>query len=154
MTTRGAWLVLGMAAACGGDHRAWEAELAASEAERLTGAWELRLETADSRSLVGFLAFTLNEERLHGNGPSGPPMLFGTWSMDFAALGLAVGIGADVPEVAATVRSDTVSLILSPESRLPMELRGLLQGDSVAGTWLMTSRARPTVEGTFVMKRR
>ena len=154
MTARGAWLVLGLAAAaCGGDRRAWHAELAAARAERLTGAWELRLETTDSRSLVGNLAFTLNQERLHGDGPGGPPMLFGTWSLDFASFGLAVGTGADVPEAIATVRSDTVSLILSPQSQLPMELRGLMRADSVVGTWQVTSRARPTVEGTFVMTR-
>ena len=148
------------AAGCGRDRRGWEAELATAGASRLAGVWAMRMEidqppgSAAKPPLVGTIAFTLNSERLHGSGPGGPPMLFGTYNMDFVALGLAVGTGENVPEAAALVRADSVTLTLAPGSLLPMELSGVIRGDSVAGTWRVTSRSRPTSEGGFTMTRR
>jgi hypothetical protein len=74
--------------------------------------------------------------------------------MDFVALGLAVGTGENVPEAAAFVRADSVTLILAPGSLLPMELSGVIRADSVVGSWRVTSRSRPTSEGVFTMTRR
>jgi hypothetical protein len=149
-----------IAAGCGRDRRAWEAELGAVGAGRLAGVWAMRMEINQPRGsaarppLVGTIAFTLNTERLHGSGTGGPPMLFGTYSMDFVALGLAVGTGENVPEAAAFVRADSVTLTLAPGSLLPMELSGMIRGDSVVGSWRVTSRSRPTSEGVFTMTRR
>lgn len=160
MVRAAAWALLAIGlAGCGEDRRAWREELTTSGAERLAGAWSIHfaIDSIPGKPAVppvpGTMAFTLNAERLPGAGSGGPPMLFGTYAVDFAAAGLAAGSGAEVPEVVARVRSDSVILVLGPGSLLPMELRGVIRADTVLGRWRVSSRSRPTSEGSFAMTR-
>ena len=148
-----------LAQACRRDGRIWEAELAAAEASRLVGLWTIHLRTdrgpgvEEGARSAGEIAFTLNAERLPGKGVDQPPMLFGTYTMDFTPLGLGAGSGADVPEAEASLTGDSVSVMLAPGSAVPITLRGTLSGDSVTGRWQTTRRSGLSATGEFVLRR-
>ena len=147
------------AQACSRDDKAWEAELAGAQASRLVGLWTMHLRTDQSPGVeegsrsAGEIAFTLNAERLPGKGADHPPMLFGTYTIDFTPLGLGAGSGADVPEVEASLKGDSVSIMLAPGSAVPIALRGALSGDSISGRWQTTRRSGVAATGEFVLKR-
>ena len=148
-----------IASACRHDGKVWEAELAAAKASRLVGLWAIHLRTDRGPGVVegarsaGEIAFTLNAERLPGKGVDQPPMLFGTYAMDFTPLGLGAGSGAAVPEVEASLTGDSVSVLLAPGSAVPIALRGTLSGDSVSGRWQTTRRSGVAATGEFVLRR-
>jgi len=147
------------AQACRRDGRVWDAELAAAQASRLVGLWTIRLRTDRSPGVeegarsAGEIAFTLNAERLSGKSVDRAPMLFGTFTMDFAPLGLGAGPGVEVPEAEARLTGDSVSVILAPGSALPIALRGVISGDSVSGRWQTTRRSGVAAMGEFMLRR-
>ncbi|HEU5217760.1 MAG TPA: hypothetical protein VFU23_03830 [Gemmatimonadales bacterium] len=145
---------------CARDRRAWATELAAAGADRLVGAWSIRLSNSHplrplaTASVTGSVAFTLNSERIGGPGSTDPPMLLGTYSVNLESLGLVVGSGSGFPEASAVVRGDSVAITLAPGSPIPMELQGVLRGDSLVGHWRVASRSAAGGEGLVEMLRR
>jgi hypothetical protein len=148
-----------LALACSRDGKAWEAELAGAQASRLIGLWTMHLRTDRSPGVeegarsAGEIAFTLNAERLSGKGADHPPMLFGTYTIDFTPLGFGAGSGADVPEAEATLTGNSVSIMLAPGSAVPIALRGAVSGDSISGRWQTTRRSGVAAMGEFVLRR-
>src|SRR5260221_8054935 len=157
------WVAVVIASAailgCRSDMAVWRTKLAASNAPRLVGVWEawLHLDGRGADSLrpsqaAGQIALTLNEERLASSGFGEPPMLFGTYDLDFARVGLAAATYVGFPGVVGRTRGDSVDLRLAAESKLPIELWGVVVGDSVVGRWDAHSRAGPNGAGNFVLR--
>ncbi len=152
--------------ACQEDMQAWRARLAAPNVQRLLGLWEVRMrldrrETSPDTSRVapelirvGEIAITLNENRLNAPGSDGPPMLFGTFDIDFRRLDLRVANYTGVPELVGRVSGDSILFKLAPEADLPVALRGAWSGDSVAGRWTAHQRAGIDASGDFTIRRR
>jgi hypothetical protein len=144
---------------CRTDMGSWRRTLAAEKAERLVGLWEVRLQReGDDRSQPsesrGSIGLTLNEEHLPAPGFDAPPMVFGSYDIDFARVGLHAGTSGGVPGVVGMIRGDSVDLQLAPDAELPIELRGVLTGDTVVGRWAAHRRAGIDAIGEFVLRRR
>lgn len=144
---------------CRSDIETWQAKLAASNAPRLIGLWEVRLYDRGGDSLrpspaVGQIALTLNGERVASPGFGRPPMVFGTYDIDFVPVGLTPATYIGFPGVVGATRGDTVQLKLASESTSPIELEGVMSGDSIVGRWSVRSRAGPAGAGDFVLRRR
>jgi hypothetical protein len=101
----------------------------------------------------GEIALTLNEERQASPLLGESPMVVGTYNIDLAPLGLS-GLYAGFPGVVGRIVGDSVDLRLAAESKLPIELRGVIQADSVVGRWDAHSRAGRGGLGDFVLHRR
>jgi len=148
------------AAACRSDMAEWQQRLENPEVQRMAGVWSVGLLEDPSRlargggSTTGEIALTLNRERRSAPGVSAPPLLFGTYDVSFDSLGIAAGDFRGVPTVVASVRGDSVILEFAADSRLPVDLRGILTGDSVVGRWSTHRRAGVAAAGAFVLKRR
>jgi hypothetical protein len=104
----------------------------------------------------GEVALTLNGQRVQASGFDGPPMLVGTYDIDLAPLGLGAGADADAggPGVGVRLRGDSAYLQLALDSKRPIELRGVLRGDSIVGRWTAYMRAGAGGAGNFVLRRR
>jgi hypothetical protein len=159
------WVVVVVVSAamlgCQSDLATWQAKLAASNAPHLVGLWKVQLyldgHSADSLGqpkAVGQIALTLNNERVGSPGFGDPPMVVGTYDVDFGPVGLATVRYAGFPGVVGRCRGDSVDLKLASESKLPIELSGVMIGDSVVGRWDAHSRAGPGGTGDFVLRRR
>ena len=110
-------------------------------------------DAAPSPQVNGQIALTLNEARMPASGFGEPPMLFGTYDLDFRPLRLSAGAYGGVPDVVCRLRGDSVDLKLAPDSRLPVELTGILRGDSITGRWAAHQRAGPDGLGEFTLSR-
>lgn len=148
-----------LALGCRTDMAAWRSTLAAANANRLSGLWLIRLridggaDKAPPAQANGQIALTLNEERMGASTFGQPPMLFGTYDLDFRPLGLSTEAYVGMPEVECRLRGDTVDLKLAPESRLPVELTGVIRDDSITGRWSAHQRAGPDGLGEFTLRR-
>ena len=146
--------------ACRPGDAAWRAELAASKAPRLVGLWDIRMvpdrqagDPVPPPSASGEIALTLNEERQASPVLGASPMVVGTYNIDLAPLGLS-GTYAGFPGVVGRTSGDSVDLRLAAESKLPIELRGRFDADSIVGRWDAHSRAGRGGMGDFVLRRR
>jgi hypothetical protein len=146
---------------CRSDAGTWRDHLAASNAARLVGLWAMRLrvdavgaDTLARRQVDGSIALTLNEEGGVGPGSGRPPEFFGTYDIDFDRLGFRAGVTGGVPALVARMRGDSIELILAPESSLPVECRGIVRGDSIAGRWTTHQRSGLDRAGDFLLYRR
>jgi hypothetical protein len=154
-------LLFGLAAGCRQDMVAWRTDLAKSNAQRLEGLWEMRLrvrspasDTLQPRFVTGVIALTLNEEGLSAPGFGEPPMVFGTYDIGFEWAGVYAGAYAGIPSIVGRMRGDSVELKLAPDSKLPIELWGILREDSISGRWYGHRRAGFDRYGDFVLRRR
>jgi hypothetical protein len=169
-------VLLGAIAGCGGhpgDDR--DTMLAHADVRRLVGAWEVTLlldrpasEFYDSvqtaRSVSGTIAFTENRRSDATLAGFGEVTHKAVYDLDLSPFHLPAGGGAGLqPAVARTASmnegnapssEDSVTIALDPEdTRFAVRLRGVLAGDSVAGTWT-AEFLRTAAVGRFVMRRR
>jgi hypothetical protein len=147
------------AAAAGCDREAPAAENR-DLGSRVAGSWTVRLTvdrlpflaartTAREQSLVGTFAFVPSTDPADRSAAA-----YGVYDVDFARLGLAQRRGAPAATVLA-VQQDSVEIRLDPmNDETVIVLRGLVQGDSVLGTWTVSVPRVTQGGGRFVMVRR
>jgi hypothetical protein len=136
-------------------------------------------EPADARALDGLWAvdFTLESPLLPGHMPpqhtlrgqlallvngslgerpdlSGPPTHSGSYTTRFRPFGFEIDGGPEVPALEARFSAgDSVEITLQPGSSAGVRMRGVLAGDSVAGTWTYDHDRGGIASGRFVMRR-
>jgi hypothetical protein len=147
---------------CGADRAEWRASLEAQQAVRLVGLWSAELtrdlpvaDNLPARQAAGEIALTLNEARLSAPGVSSPPVYFGTYDLDFGAIGVITGLRKDIPGIAGTLRGpDTLVLHLTVDPPREIVFVGRIQGDSVVGRWNARQPRGVDAAGDFVLRRR
>ena len=171
MTRRGTWLCVALIAAavlgCDDGHSA-EVGVDSADARRLGGAWtielhvdRLRLESVaegkgQRRSVRGEIALVSNHW-LAGGDDLPHPTQYGTYDIDFSALGFDPRHSGELPRAAALARGrDSVELVLEPDdAHESVHLQGAWRGDTIAGRWsLEPVRVGGDAAGTFSMTRR
>lgn len=171
MTPRAASVCIAVLAAtiagCGDGHGA-EVAVDTPDARRLDGAWtielradRLRLEpvagkSAQTLTVRGEIALVSNHW-LGGGGDAPRPSQYGTYDIDFSALGFDPRHGGELPRATARmVEGDSVALVLEPgDAHESVYLRGVVRADSIAGRWsLEPVRAGADAAGRFSMSRR
>jgi len=175
MTTRRAvraWVVLLAAAAallasCDDGYGA-SATADSPAARRLDGAWTIELRAdrlgfapvtaraRGARMARGEIALVANHW-LGGSEGLSRPTHYGTYDIDFTALGFDPRHGGELPRVAARARGgDSVDLVLEPDDpHESVQLHGAWRGDSILGKWsLEPVRAGGDAAGSYVMSRR
>lgn len=140
------------------------AEREPADARLLDGVWtvEFRLETPllpghmpRQPALRGRMALLRNAWLAHGGGLSGRPTHAGSYDARFRPFGFEIGGGSAVPALEARVTpGDSVEIALQPGAPAGVRMRGVLAGDSVAGTWLYDHARGGAAAGRFVMRRR
>jgi hypothetical protein len=154
--------VVAATAGCRSDRAEWRAALEAQNAARLTGLWLVELHRDASvsvrlsaRTTTGEIALTLNEGRVSVPGIGEPPVYFGTYDIDFEAVGVATGLRKGVPALAGILAGgDSLMLRLIDDSPRDIELRGRITGDSVMGRWRAHDPRGIDAAGDFVLRRR
>ncbi|HEY3933739.1 MAG TPA: hypothetical protein VGL65_03905 [Gemmatimonadales bacterium] len=147
-------------AGCRTDATAWRKALAAPAVQHLAGSWDIVLRRYDGsdtlrwRRVAGHVALTLNDQALDIDGIGARPMVFGAFDVDFDSLGVHPGTSAGIPAVAGFIAGDSLRLVFGPATALPLELRGMLRGDSASGEWHAFQRAGPGAIGDFTLHRR
>ena len=171
MTTRAASvciaLLVATIAGCSDGHGAGVA-VDTPDARRLDGSWtielhadRLRLEPvaakiAQALTVRGEIALVSNHW-LGGGGDSPRPSQYGTYDIDFSALGFDPRHGGELPRATARiVDGDSVALVLEPDdAHESVNLRGAARADSIVGRWSVEPvRAGADAAGTFSMTRR
>ncbi len=145
--------------ACHADHAAWKARLAAAQVQRVTGEWQIELhidlpDTSSHPVATGHLALTANDAGVDAAGLGVRPFLFGTYDIDFTPLHYQPGSPSGIPAVIGVLHGDSLVMRLEPLSDLPIDLRGVVSGDSVTGRWNVHARAAPGANGEFTLRRR
>jgi hypothetical protein len=167
--------VLSGAIACGGVDAAERARLLDAPAmRRLAGSWEVSF-AADPHSTTLSMhaaASVVTGSIVLATAHHGPAVMGdirditheGAYDLDFRPFGWTTR-GDDDPAVAVARLSpgsrsgdsstpDSVVVVLSPgTSRFSVQMRGLLKGDSVQGTWSAASFSSGGGNGRFVMRR-
>ena len=144
---------------CHGDSVRWRASLAAAEVQRFQGTWQIQIvsdrsnASAEGSAAAGTIALTLNQAGLDADGLGARPHFFGTYDVDFSSFRFKPGVASGVPTVIALVAGDSIALMLGPSSSLPIELHGMIRGDSVVGRWAATERSGPGAVGDFTLRR-
>jgi hypothetical protein len=171
-----AMLTLSGVAACGGADAAERTRLLDGPAmRRLSGSWEVSFQP-DPRSST--LAMHASAARVTGtivlatahHGPTAVRELqgithAGAYDLDFQPFGWTTRGGNDPAPVVARLRPllptpsdsaarDSVFLVLSPgTSRFSVRMAGMLDGDTVRGTWSASSFSAGGGQGHFMMRR-
>lgn len=84
---------------------------------------------------------------------SGPPTHSGSYTARFRPFGFEIDGGPEVPALEARFSaSDSVEIALQPGGP-GVRMRGVLAGDSVAGTWTYDHDRGGIASGRFVMRR-
>ncbi|HET7461854.1 MAG TPA: hypothetical protein VFJ82_11430 [Longimicrobium sp.] len=143
-------------------HRGAEREPA--DARLLDGVWtvEFMLDTPllpghmpRQPALRGQMALLRNASLSGADGLSGRPTHSGSYAARFRPFGFEIDDGGVVPGLEARVTpGDSVEIALQPEGPAGVRMRGVLAGDSVAGTWLYDHARAGVASGRFVMRRR
>ena len=159
---RGSLLLATLGACAGPDVERLRA-LDDAAALRLVGVWDVRFHLdrplmlaapTKQRDVAGTIA--LIEDRADGVSYASLPAALhkGTYDVDFSPLGFTTRAGSSVPEAVGRTAGDSVDIVLAPGAgRLSVALHGRFGGDSVTGTWTVTSR-QVGGGGRFVMQRR
>lgn len=146
-------------AACEGP-RGTHAEPA--DVHALDGAWtvDFTLESPllpghmpAERSIHGELALLRNPS-LQDGALAGRPTHSGSYATGFRPFGFDLASRAIPALEARLTRGDSVEIALQPGAPGGVRMRGLLAGDSVAGTWLYDRDRGGVASGRFVMRRR
>jgi len=137
---------------------------APADARLLDGAWtvDFTLESPllpghmpRQHALRGRLALLRNASLADAGGLSGRPTHSGSYDTRFHPFGFEIEGGGVVPALEARVApGDTVEITLQPGGSAGVRMRGVLAGDSVAGTWLYDHARAGVASGRFVMRRR
>ncbi len=101
----------------------------------------------------GTMALLVNRAGVTVPDFDGVPLNVGVHDLALGALSPGFG-GKELPEVVASVRADSVLLVIGPGASRPIQLRGALAGDSVTGRWTAMQRAAVSFTGAFVLRRR
>jgi hypothetical protein len=105
------------------------------------------------QTLRGQVALLRNAS-LTGAGLSGRPTHSGTYAASFRPFGFEID-GRQLPALEARASaSHSVEIRLQPGGPAGVWMRGLLTGDSVAGTWRYDHDRGGIASGRFVMRRR
>lgn len=169
-TLAGALLVTGMIAMLAGcdDGYGASATVDSPEARRLDGSWtiELRVDrlglepvgarAPDVRAVRGEIALVPNHW-LVGGEDLPRPTHFGSYDIDFDAVGFDPRHRGDPPRVAARTRGrDSVDIVLEPDDpHESVRLHGAWRNDSLVGRWeLEPVRTGGDAAGSFVMSRK
>ena len=154
-------------AGCNDGHGA-EVAVDSPDARRLDGSWtielhadRLRLEpvagkAAQTLTVRGEIALVSNHW-LGGDGDGPRPSQYGTYDIDFSALGFDPRHGGELPRATArTVDGDSAGLVLEPDdAHESVYLKGVVHADSIVGRWSVEPvRAGADAAGSFRMTRR
>jgi hypothetical protein len=106
------------------------------------------------RTLRGRMAL-LSDNALAGHPElSGRPTHSGSYATRFLPFGFDLESGAGPPALEARLSAgDSVEIALQPGGAAGVRLRGVLAGDSVAGSWLYDHERGGAASGRFVMRR-
>lgn len=105
-------------------------------------------------SLQGEVALLRNPS-LAAGALAGRPTHSGSFATRFRPFGFELYGGSDVPALEARLTAaDSVEIALQPGAPAGIRMRGVLAGDSVAGTWLYDHDRGGIASGRFVMRRR
>lgn len=147
-------------AACGGPRGA---PVEPADTAALDGVWAVAF-TLESpllpgrmppqTSLQGEMALLRNASLTNGT-LAGRPTHSGSFATRFRPFGFELYGGRDVPALEARLTAgDSVEIALQPGAAAGVRMRGVLAGDSVAGTWLYDHDRGGIASGRFVMRRR
>jgi len=153
-------LILAMLTACASDvtrDAAWE-----GHARQLTGQWVVALDfgpplepgTARRSPARGSITLLPNRavDALHSE--NGPPTNYGTYLIDFSALGFNPS-GTLVPGVFVGVERDSAYIEFETDRPFfAMRMQGAMRTDSIRGTWYAEQSRTRVAAGTFTMSRR
>ena len=169
MTHRGAGIAsivaVGIALGCDGS----AADFSSSDspaAQRLEGAWvvHLRIErlrfevvapnSAGPREVTGTLALVANHW-LDGRAVPAALSHYGSYDIDFRRLGFDPRLSGQAPSVEADVRGrDSIDIVVEPNGRERVHLRGAWASDSIVGSWVIEAdRTGADASGSFSMTR-
>jgi len=137
------------------------------EAQRLAGAWTVRLELTRfrfealgaytrHREVVGEVVLVANHW-LDGGNALAHPTHYGTYDLDFAALGFDPRTRGQLPVATARLSGDdSIEIVFDPENeRELVRMHGVMKRDSIVGTWeLEPSRAGGDAAGSVIMTKR
>ena len=105
--------------------------------------------------LRGQMALLRNPALANPGDLSGRPTHAGSYATRFGPFGFEVEGGRVVPALEARITpADSVEITLQPGGPGGVRMRGVLAGDSVAGTWLYDHARAGIASGRFVMRRR
>ena len=157
---RTAALLLLPLAACGGPRGA---SVEPRDAAALDGVWAVAF-TLESPLLPGHMPpqrsgrgelALLRNPTLDDGELAGRPTHSGSFATRFRPFGFELDGGRDVPALEARLTAgDSVEIALQPGAPAGIRMRGVLTGDSVAGTWLYDHDRGGIASGRFVMRRR
>ncbi|HET7231422.1 MAG TPA: hypothetical protein VFJ16_15545 [Longimicrobium sp.] len=106
------------------------------------------------QTLRGQLALLRNPSLARPADLSGRPTHSGSYATRFAPFGFEIDGGRMAPALEARVTErDSVEIALQPGDAAGVRMRGVLAGDSVAGTWLYDHARAGAASGRFVMRR-
>jgi hypothetical protein len=127
---------------------------------RMAGSWTARLtldrlpvlavnRASNNETLIGKFAFVASTDRAAPRATA-----YGVYDMDFTGLGLPRRRGVPAATL-VSLSEDSVEIRLDPTNdETVIVLRGLVQGDSVFGTWTVSVPRVTQGGGRFVMVRR
>lgn len=158
-------LVAAMLMACN-DRSALDRQAQAPRTRRLIGTWDasFHLERplvigSDSGSMKqhvqGELAFLANRSVNRAYPTMKSPSAYGAFDVDFTPFGFDARSDDETPVAAAGwLSTDSLEIILGdPHSDITVRMRGLVTGDSIAGSWRVLVSRTGGGGGRFVMVR-